>query len=33
MFDVQLYAMQNAGGSTSIQPVTLDVDGIIRKAS
>ena len=32
MYEVQLYALKNAGGSTNVVPVMLDVDGIIRQA-
>lgn len=29
---VQLYALKVAGGSSSVQPVILDVDGVIRQS-
>ena len=31
MFEVMLYAMQTAGGSTSAVPVTLNADGQIGR--
>lgn len=33
MIQVQLYALSNAGSSVSIQPVYLDVDGLIRRTA
>lgn len=32
MLKVQLYALKNAGGSTNVVPIILDVDGAIRQA-
>jgi len=32
MQKIQLYALKNAGGSTSVVPVILNVDGVIYQS-